>query len=921
MSDLSELADDDADYQSETYSRDGAGEAEEGEAPESRLAHLLQHSRFAEWPETLKTKVDVVTAWLPRAGQPDWPATDKAKATEHILDKHLLQKNQSRLGTWTAEAQLVQLQNTSRTAVTYKHMLFEISALMMLLPLIFWCSAVYRITQQIEAGTLQGVAFFLVLQFDEASAELLLQGSSGDVLDETQTKRQRARVTQLWSRVAVLLQDASAKHDLVSMGLWHPLVPSDRVTAETMFESMDRASHVLALTAGTRAHFAETIVVQTADSALANEKATAAARREDANAATKQTRLSFGCDVHRAATIATKSFDLLQPDIAGLLAMAIQQRGAGAFNKMQDVLAALLVDDRRLHIVRGAVQPLPAEVSEHRLALLELCLPKQVLANKVYRKGSQALNEQRLHYEAIFNGDIRDKRIWHYVDVHAPSDAELKITIQKHGVAALLPSLLKLFPRHRWTGSQRVFRSAALLAGTHHLLHDVLYVWLQISEPVPQQPQQPQAERMGDPEADSAEATGYDTDDDATHALPADNAGHIADGALERQANVAAPMASALEYRHIKNKLIAWAQTDPMEHLVLLTVCSEPCHKLMSDLLFMAGEEWELQRDSQRVRGQSCSSSRVLDAHLGQAENLVARSVLDKLCLSSCWLALPEESRTCANRHLAFTLLSRSVGGVFLLLKLPHTCPPFSLFGLLQEDVGLAAAAAADLKALPRCRRDAFSHEFLESYTQEQLAGVKARSILAAAAELARTEISGVEIGHAQWQQDARIRSIRTHKDALSCTSANFLLHQARQDTSLLLPRPVAESKQKAKGKFKVGPRKRPWQSQSDVLHDIPRKVHGGGGPWRAFVKEQLAGKPKPSSAEFRALKQQYASLSPQHKHSLELQGQAMTISRACGFEEDPDAAETSELVAPDEAEQVLTELRKRLSPNFQSQI
>ena len=202
----------------------------------------------------------------------------------------------------------------------------------------------------------------------------------------------------------------------------------------------------------------------------------------------------------------------------------------------------------------------------------------------------------------------------------------------------------------------------------------------------------------------------------------------------------------------------------------------------------------------------------------------MALSVMARLCMGSYWWALPEESRTCSNRHLAFTLLSRSAGGVFLLLKTPHMCPPFSLFGLLQEDVALATAAAADLKALPRCRRDAFTHEFVESYTLEELTGNKARHILAAVAELSRSEISSVEIGHAQWQQDARIRSLRTHRDALSCTSANFVLHQARKDTSSL-PMLV---KKKPKNKFEAGRRQSALATRERYLGRLVTE-----GSWR----------------------------------------------------------------------------------------
>ena len=200
-----------------------------------------------------------------------------------------------------------------------------------------------------------------------------------------------------------------------------------------------------------------------------------------------QSRLCLPCDIHRAAIITTKVFDLVKDDVSGLLSLAVCQRGAGAFSKLQDCLAELITSEGRLHIVRACASSshLSAEATSYRKALLDLCLPVDVLINDSFRKGSMAANEQRLYYEAVFNGDVRERRVWHFVGPHAPSDEDIKRKLRVFGVRALMPCMLHLFPRHRWTGSQRIFRSTALIAATHHLLREVLLLWLTNSVEVP----------------------------------------------------------------------------------------------------------------------------------------------------------------------------------------------------------------------------------------------------------------------------------------------------------------------------------------------------------------------------------------------------------------------------------------------------
>ena len=264
---------------------------------------------------------------------------------------------------------------------------------------------------------------------------------------------------------------------------------------------------------------------------------------------------------------------------------------------------------------------------------------------------------------------------------------------------------------------------------------------------------------------------------------------------------------------------------------------------------------------------------RLLEAHLGTVETKAGQVVWKRMCSEAPWLVLPEACRTCTQRHLAFTLLSRCIAGMFMLLRLPHTGLPYALFGLLHQDAAVAAETAAKLQATPRCMADSFSDDFLRCHaTHAQiLLTPDVVATLGAIATLSKTEISGVEIGHARWQQDSQIRSVRTHRDALACTSANFVLFQAKQ----IMGHPAQKCLKRKKKQFRAAKRKRPWQSNA---LETRRQAHGGGGAYRAFVRQKCKGKAKPSPQVLAALKEEYVALAPDQREALAVAGEAMTL-------------------------------------------
>ena len=295
------------------------------------------------------------------------------------------------------------------------------------------------------------------------------------------------KVLQYHLQIGTLVYDKLLeRHLYFSNNLPCPLLDLDRGTAETLHFA-HKLIHDIPGLAELRQEFGHVVFAQTQDRCAANERQINAARREDLKNGCS--RLHLGCDIHRAATISTRCYDLVKDDVSGLLALSLAERGSGRFPLLKQMLTDLCL--KRLRIVRGGVFRPGSEAFEHRRAFVQVTLPNRdprASGGTLFRPRSIANFVQRIRYEHLFNGDVADREyIWHYVSPDGPSNIAIKRLFRDHVAEALLPTLLPHFPRHRWTGSHDVIKAGLLLSGTHGLLHQVIPMWGKavLGEPVP----------------------------------------------------------------------------------------------------------------------------------------------------------------------------------------------------------------------------------------------------------------------------------------------------------------------------------------------------------------------------------------------------------------------------------------------------
>ena len=833
-----------------------------------RNAFVLQAT--AQWPPVFPWHTTAVTHYLSTASPGNFSSNSATgKALAYVYSNKLPETHRPlRTNTWKGEAQ-----QAGVSEKLYKRRFFEMASLTFLLTRMFWASFAARVFKLIEETVFEGVLLVFIGQSDEASAKLRVDNSdrASDVPGQQGNSKHRkntqtAKVLQSELRIGMLLRDRQTDAYTFMTGQVPCLLAAvDRGTAECLYQVHKDAYTMHGIPDEFVQSFKTVCTCHTQDKCAANEKLLNAARHDDkqreADAQVKRlTRLTFGCDIHRAATLTTRVFDLVKFHISGLLALAISQRGAGQFDRLRTLVGEACV--AKLRIVRGgAIHP---EAFAFKKAFLDLVLPSGDLVNadtQCWRSGGMARTMTRYMFDQYFNGDIRDTHhVWHHVAVDGPSDEQICDGFLKEAAFALLPAMLDHFPRHRWTGAGKVICSAALFAGTHGLLHSVVPQWLDGRRSARG------AAAAAEPAAPAVVSDGYVSEPDDNPVV-----------AEFGDSGVSKPTEETWSDWNSRMKVdaVQWALSNPAAALHVLAVVVQPLSRLIEDFLFLAGERWDTINDWRTTNGEG-RRFRVLEAHRVRHERQCAAHALSLLQRHDQWGSFPVECMTLATRGLAFRSLARTIAGVQLLLVSPRQGFPCALFGLL-EDPGLAQQFALS----PVCMRDDFSNDHIAKYG-DALGGKESLFVLACIADSVRLDTSRIETGHSYWQREARLKGFQTVADSLPSISATWVLHKQRifeacGKKSVPAQRPGSKPHiGKVQRKSKKPKRVRGWRG----VKDITVFRHGGGGAWRAFCSQHAA-KGAFGGSVFRGLAARYKALvgTPAFQQLLAV-GQAATRAR-----------------------------------------
>ena len=454
-----------------------------------------------------------------------------------------------------------------------------------------------------------------------------------------------------------------------------------------------------------------------------------------------------------------------------------------------------------------------------------------------------------------------------YVDDDNFTDDDVIAFVREWTGIALVPKLLHYFPRHRWKGAQITLTMAYLWAGTHGLF-DVIRDWLQDES-------KPQPETAAPATADDGGyASEPDVEMDAKGAQVVNAADPAAPG---QQLNLQTQETMHAEFnKQMKMSAVELAAAQPRVTFALMTLIGEPLDRLLNRKLFLSGEQWTKDNEIRAIETQR-RGYRVVEMASNRHEHTCGRRLIALLNVASSYSVLRAGEVTQANRGLAFRLLSRALAALKLLLITSHSVGTPRLF---HDVLGGHGDGDPSYAARPRCLRGRFADEYVEDHPD--LYGPDSVVTLMAMAIEVPISTMRSEMGHADWQRIARIRSQSTHADTFTLVNATVLPARQRKIEQVGL---TAKRERVARGRPKKK-KQRKTRAKKDKRvrkrnHSMAAANKRGSNAYNMFVRSE-ARKRKGSfgSGVFAGISAKYRALEPGDKEHLVQSAHAHTHAR-----------------------------------------
>ena len=377
------------------------------------------------------------------------------------------------------------------------------------------------------------------------------------------------------------------------------------------------------------------------------------------------------CDVHKLYSATKNGMAVTEPDVSGMLALALGTADHGAVTRMRQVLARILA--RRLVITFDS--PPRGDVLRHQQQLWDLVLP----VNHVEPARAKRNAKRRFILSYYLNGALWSKDIVHYCEFGCCCSPQQTLhRMCRYVCWALLPAPFPRFARSRWNGYDEALDAVTLLAGVHDLLSELVLEYTRV------------------PRGASAAAELVDPVRQAPQA-------ELAEGDDE---NKDAQVKKAHRYNAAQ-----WVQTRPFERLALTRALVHPMMGLMKKFLQVAGERWEKKQQARAAKGDRRSYIMVEAAALADVDERMA-AVSDLLRQNPA--AVRAAAFTAALQEQRFVAVSSVLCSLHCLLRLPRSGYPYKLFSMLDE-VDLEAVAT-DLLQAPVCMRDGLADAVLREF-------------------------------------------------------------------------------------------------------------------------------------------------------------------------------------------------------------
>lgn len=768
-----------------------------------------------------------------------------------------------------------------------------------------WAIWLQHMKALVVSGKLQCLMCVTSRTYDETPLKLRLSEDAGQ-----KSEAVIAKVLQTRLKVGWLFRHVDSGHSFFVHGLMPTKLQAlEKTKAEDIAHAQTLAlgdlpsfADMATASSGTGSADHLQVHIASADRYSANLKA----ERGLQAARPQETPLRLPCIIHMASTSATWQLDRVSSQISAVVACGLILQPGGMTRRFKKLLEEEI--NERLLIFPG--DPPGGHIQSHREQVYDLFLGLDLSNEESMRAFRKRRAVQRAVLDRFLCGDLQDETNVHFYARHLPiTRDEAMDIVRKQILNALVPSTLKIFPRHRWMGGEISVDWLGLIHAHHGLLKPVL---LRLTEDAVQGSGKTNvqsadtagallplltgwesaAEQMQARESQEVRSHGNgqvnaDADaEDQTLAQEVVALGLGMGGGMEIPQDELTGLDWATINRNFKKKVYAWAKSNDLNVLCLIRSNMRVIVNLLRKLLAMSKEQWELRQQFAVVEG-DVRAYRLTQVFLGEGIEDAFQA------LSSLFLipppALPRCSHTMAMRVLMFQLLARVAGALHFFLRGPSAKCPYLLFGLLVPVQHECQKVAEKLVQLRPCELDSLTHEVLQKYpTVELLMSDQCLDQLHGIALLADVDVASIESRHAAVKSLVDVKS-KTWSSAFELVSADFLCRQWWRHTHHLLPHQRLQSK---KGKAATAKAKIQKRKAAKT-----KKRRSGGGCQRAYFHQrlhELQGAPLSRSKLFKKINSEIKQLSREELQKFKELGEAANISYRAGAPAFPPASHSA---------------------------
>ena len=444
------------------------------------------------------------------------------------------------------------------------------------------------------------------------------------------------------------------------------------------------------------------------------------------------------------------------------------------------------VINERLHLYHGSP---PHDAQVYKDACLKLFFG---------HTSTNLLQQVLIH--ALPNGDWRDHtQVQYYMDVDdTRSPAQVSQLLEVGLCCALVSHKPSLYPRHRWTGSDRAIDELMKLQCIHGLLGHAYVKFMK--------------QHTGNDVHTSTEHTAGITDQSrGTTGQEAHNAPRLAEGLLhgsqEAEKEDVFDENISEEKRgsefHSKDRKVAlqWLESNPFGRMVVLRAALQPIMSFMYDQFRTSSQAFELEQRSSLAQAllQGSAGHDVLSrqymltiAATGQLEQTLVQRCMEGLKDTQVWSLVPDDDLTASMNNQAMVMMCRPAALIEELLGSVHRKYPFKLFTLLTD-----RDAIAHIQSSSRCLLDPWSKALIDKYPD--LSNIELKEILYLHCQSCSNNIAEIEAKHASNRRVVHQRSVQTHAIQVPTLSAEWLGQNQRR--TMLSPLTMTSAKVKTRSK------------------------------------------------------------------------------------------------------------------------